>query len=197
MKVTITNLSSTTPVYVGSLYTTLAPSASIQVTRTMSQLDADTSLKALVVAGSVGLAYIDDPGDDIVGGGGLDTGIGEAKIITRTFAAGAGGAADDIVIFSAAAAQTSATPPAPYNFRILDATAIVTTAVSGSNLTIRDTVAGGGAALSDALASATTGVKRNTTATTAPAVTKGGTVVLRRSDSGIAGVITLLIVRTA
>lgn len=197
MRVTITNLSSTAPVYLSSFYTTLAPSGAITTPRTMAQIDADASLKALIVASSVSVAFLEDPGDDIAGGGGLDSGIAEAKVITKAFAAGAGGAADDVVIFSGIALQSSATPPVPYNFVVLDVTAIVTTAVSGSTLQLRDTLAGAGTTLSDALASATTGVKRNTTATTAPAVVKGGTLVIRRSDSGIAGRVSILVARSA
>jgi hypothetical protein len=190
MLVTLTNLSSTTPVYVSSLYTTIAASSSIQTKRTYAQVSEDVQIMTLVNAGSVSLAYTEEAGDDAAGLGGLDAGVAFSQTIRKTFAAGAGGSADDVVIFNA-------TTPAPFAFVITDVTAIISTAVSASTVQLRDTAAGAGTTLSDALATASTGVKRNAAATTAPAVARGGTLIIRRSDSGIAGQVLVGIVRTS
>lgn len=186
MQVTLTNLSSTTPVYITQLYKQLAPLEAITVRRTMAQIDADSSLKALIVAGSVGITYTEEAGDDIAGGGGLEAGVAKMECIRHAFAAGAGGAPDDVAIYTA---------DAPFEFEIVDVTLIVSTLVNPSTVTVRDTAGGAGAALSDALVSTTTGVKRNAAMTTTPTVLKGGTVVLRRSDSGVAGIALLHILR--
>lgn len=184
MQVTITNLSSSA-VYVSQLYRQLAPSEAVTTTRTMAQIDADAALKTLISVGTLGIVYTEDTGDDIAFGV-LESGIATQLAIHKTFAAGAGGSADDVVIFNA---------NAPFAFDIVDTQAIVGTNVSGSTLTLRDTAAGGGAALSDALSSATTGVKRNAALTSSPSVAKGGSLIIRRSDSGIAGQLNITILR--
>ena len=188
MLVTITNLSSSNPVYITQCYKSLAPSESIQVRRTMAQIDADASLKALIVAGSVGIAYTEEAGDDIAGGGGLESGMAQTITLRKAIPAGAGGSADDVTVFAA---------NAPYAFDILDVAMMVSTAVGASTCQLRDTAGGGGAALSDALATATTGTKRNAAATGAVAVAKGGSVYLRRSDSGVALDLLITLARTA
>jgi hypothetical protein len=188
MLITVTNLSAVTPVYISSFYTSIPPSGSVQTVRTQAQVDADVSLKTAINAGLVSIAFTEQAGDDIAGGGGLEAGIAQSFMIHKTFAAGAGGSADDVAIFTA---------NAPYAFDIIDVQAIVTTAVSGSTLQLRDTAAGAGSTLSDALTAATTGVKRNTTATTSPAVARNGTLIIRRSDSGIAGQLNVTVLRVS
>ena len=89
------------------------------------------------------------------------------------------------------------TANAPFAFDIIDVVAKVSTLINPSTIQLRDTAAGAGAALSDALVSTTTGVKRNATATTSSAVARNGTLILRRSDSGVAGSIDIVILRTA
>jgi hypothetical protein len=190
MQVVITNLSATDPVYVSSATVSIPASGSITLTkRSFAQVDADTQLKTLINAGSVSIAYTEEAGDDITGLGGLNTGVGTALTFLKVFAAGAGGAADDVAVF---------TPNlVPFALIITDVTIIVSTLVGGSTCTLRDTAGGAGAALSDALATATTGVKRNAAATTTPAVARNGTVFLRRSDSGVAGTLLISMLRTA
>ncbi len=114
-------------------------------------------------------------------------GLGVASVIRKSFAAAAAGTADDVTIYSA---------NAPFAFRILDAFVLVETNIGGSTLTLRSATAGGGSALSDALDSATTGVKRNEAITSTPTVAANGTLVVRRSDRGVAGEVVLLIQRT-
>lgn len=188
MQITVTNLSSTNPVFVSSMYTTIAASASITTKRTIAQVAADQQLISLITSSAVSIAFTEETGDDVGGLGDLDPGVASTRTIRKTFTAGAGGSADDVVIYTASA---------PFPCVIVDVVAIVSTAVSGSTLTLRDTAAGAGTALSDALASATTGVKRNTTATTAPAVARNGSLIIRRSDSGIAGQVIVTVLRTS
>lgn len=101
--------------------------------------------------------------------------------------AGAGGAADDITVFNAAV---------PYGMRLLDTVFVCLTAVGGSTVTLRTAAAGAGSALSDALSTATTGYKRDTTLTAAPTVAAASSIFLRRSDSAIAGQLILTFMRT-
>lgn len=188
MLVTITNLSSSNPVYITQCYKSLGPSESIQVRRTMAQIDADASLKALIVAGSVGIAYTEEAGDDIAGGGGLETGMATTITLRKPIAAGTPGSPDDVTVFDA---------NAPYAFDILDVTFLCSTAIGASTVQLRTLAGGLGAAQSDALATATTGVKRNAAATGAVAVAKGGSSFLRRSDAGVAGDLLITLARTA
>lgn len=98
--------------------------------------------------------------------------------------AGIGGAADDVAIYTA---------DSPFNMRILDVFAIVATSPGvGSSVTLRDTVGGGGVALSDALSVAATGVSRNAAITASPVLASGSSLVVRRSDNTMAGEIVIL-----
>jgi hypothetical protein len=185
MQVTLTNLSGTDSFYISQLYRQLAPGESVTTRRTMAQIDADQPLKTLISNGSIGIVYTEETGDDIAGGG-LEGGVAEQLTIRKAFTAGVAGTPDDVVIYTA---------NAPYAFDIVDVTALVSTAIAATTLTLRDTAGGGGAALSDALSSAATGVKRQQLATGAVAVAKGGTVVIRRSDRGVAGEVLVSILR--
>jgi len=186
MQVTLTNLSGTDSFYISQLYRQLAPGESVTTRRTMAQIDADASLKALIVAGSIGISYTEESGDDIAGGGGLEPGIIECRTVMVSVPAGAGGAPDDVAVYNA---------NAPYAFDIVDVTFLCSTLVAGSTVTLRSASGGGGTAQSDALNTAATGIKRNATATAPVAVAKGGSVFLRRSDSGVAGTLLISIAR--
>lgn len=106
-------------------------------------------------------------------------------VITKTFAAGAGGSADDVTIFSA---------NAPYAFQIVDSFIYVTTGIALSTATLRSATAGGGSAKSDAYVTTTPGVFRLLTLSALPSsIAANGTLVLRRSDNGVAGTIVMLI----
>lgn len=92
-------------------------------------------------------------------------------------AAGAGGSADDVTVLNA---------NAPFDFKVLSTVFIVTTNVSGKNVQLFPQAAGAGTALSTSLSANATG--RVSDAGTAPQkVSKGGSLFLRRSDSGVAG----------
>lgn len=114
-------------------------------------------------------------------------GLAPELCIRKAFIAAGPGVADDVVIYNA---------NAPFAFRILESEAYVATNIGGSTLTLRSALAGAGSALSDAWNSATTGIKENTALTATPTVAAGGTLVVRRSDNGVAGEVVLFIQRT-
>lgn len=93
------------------------------------------------------------------------------------FAAGGGGAADDVILVNA---------NLPVGFRILDVLLDVATAVVGSSCQLRTATGGGGGTVSAVLSSAATGGQRNSVIAT-NTIAALGTLVLRRSDSGVAG----------
>jgi len=101
--------------------------------------------------------------------------------------AGGGGAPDDVEVWPLNGL--------PFQFRVLDAVAYVTTAVGASTLELRDEAAGAGNLLASA-ASAATGRQANTAAATGSAVpgaSKG--LFVRRSDSGVAAELVVTIRR--
>lgn len=104
--------------------------------------------------------------------------VGVGFYFVNVFAAGAGGAADDVVL------TTNALP----GFRILDVLLDVSTAVVGSSCQLRNATGGGGGAVSSVLSTAATGSVRNNVIAT-NTIALAGTLVLRRSDSGVAGTI--------
>lgn len=102
--------------------------------------------------------------------------IAPAFFFFNAFVAGGGGAADDVIL------TTNALP----GFRILDVLLDVSTAVVGASCQLRNATGGGGGTVSSVLSAAATGtVRNNVTATNT--IAAGGTLVLRRSDSGVAG----------
>ena len=116
-------------------------------------------------------------------------GLSGVSVIRQIFAAGGGGSPDDVIIYNASA---------PFPFRILDSQVIVSTAVGASTLQLRGATGGGGATYSDAFDSGSTGRKRDTGAGGDDAtdlIAKSGTLVLRRSDTGVAGEILLFVRR--
>jgi hypothetical protein len=70
MIVTITNASSS-QVHIPAYGKVLEPGGTVQTSRSMADIDGDGSLKALVVAGDVTLAFTAEAGDDIVAGFGM------------------------------------------------------------------------------------------------------------------------------
>lgn len=116
------------------------------------------------------------------------TGVGIEFCVRLAFAAGVGGAADDVNIFF--------TPnQTPFKFSILDVIVLTTTSVAGT-VTLRDTVGGGGAALSSVLTiAASPGTVRNADTTTKD-VAANTNIFLNRSDNTIGGEVIIFGVRT-
>lgn len=115
----------------------------------------------------------------------LAASVGAIFAVHATFAAGAGGSADDVTIFST---------NAPVGFLSLHIIARISTAVLGSTVTVRDAAAGGGNALSTAMSSAATGVVQ-TNSSLPHSIAANGSLFVRRSDSGVAGAVTIIAIR--
>ena len=106
--------------------------------------------------------------------------------IRKAFTAGGGGAADDVTIYSG---------DVPCGCRILMTTLYVSTPISLATCTLRDATGGGGNALSDAFLCTAGGTKLLSALTATSTLTKNGTLVIRRSDNGVAGEIIILTAR--
>lgn len=151
-----------------------------------------TALQAQVTAGSVDYEWstpvVEYATTNLIIGTDA-AGVSAAFAETITFPAGAGGAPDDVAIYSA---------NAPYGFRILDIQLFVSTVVVLSTSQLRNATGGGGSALSDAMVTTALARVRDLGATVLvpPTIAQGGTLVLRRSDSGVAGTLVLLIQKT-
>ncbi len=103
----------------------------------------------------------------------------------KAFAAAAAGAPDDVTIF--------AVNTLPFKIRVFGATALVSTAIGASTLSVRSAAGGGGTEVA-ALDSATTGFKTQTAPLASVVLTPGAAVGLfvRRSDRGVAGEVNVL-----
>ncbi len=108
-------------------------------------------------------------------------GLSDVEVIRRAFVAGTPGAPDDVTIYSAAAQS---------GFRILDAQVVISTLIAAATVQLRSATGGGGVALSDAFVASVVGRKLDAgvgIGNVTPTVAAGGTLVLRRSDAGVAG----------
>lgn len=185
--VTILNLTAS-PVYVSDIYTSVPANASLDITRSVSDLSRMAALQSLIAAGSLSAAVTysaDEKASGLIDVGttaSAATGIGDEDIIRVPFAAGVAGTADDVTVY--------ALNSLPYKkLRILDAWAIVATAIGGTTLQVR-TQSGGAGTLCAEMSSASTGRAGETaTVTASQAITSGASVGLfvRRSDRGVAG----------
>lgn len=189
MLITVTNVS-TNPVYISQFYRQLAASEAITVRRTMADVDGDDSLKALVRTGVLTLTFTAEAGDELAnadtpGDGGFAVEMIYHKLCP---AGGVTGTPDDVTIFNA---------NAPFAFEIMDVQLVTSTNISMSTCTLRTAAAGGGTAVSDALSSGSTGIARNSAKTDTPAIAKGGSLFLRRSDRAVAGELIIRVMRTA
>lgn len=152
----------------------LAPGASQALTQfTPDELSTDAEVRALIDAGKIRIR--------------LSPGIVEARTFTLTD--GGQDAADDVV------ALTSL----PYPARVLDVILRVETAEAGETVTVQSVTGGsatGNELKSSALSGASTGVVRDARATQAT-ILRGEPIILRRSNDGIEGELTLILERTA
>lgn len=194
---TITNVS-TDPVSISDIYRTLASGEAVSVTRYANQVPQMASLQKQVAAGNVTLS-IAYSADELASGLAVPSAAVEGKdmapvaattaqgglfVIRKIFTAGAGGSADDVTVYAVNAL--------PEKFRVVDCHAFVSTAVSGSSLTVRTAASGGGTLLATVAAAAT---GRGTMTGTATAVATPGSsagLFVHRSDSGIAGEVILI-----
>ncbi len=117
---------------------------------------------------------------------GTPTNTGVPFMIYVSYAAAAAGTPDDVTIFSASA---------PFNFRILEAWAVTSTAILLSTVECRTATGGGGSALTTAMSTTVTG-KTSDNSTVTTTVAASGSVFIRRSDRGVAGELFIMAVRT-
>lgn len=184
--VTVTNLSSTSPLLLQEAYVKVPASGSITFERSSTDLMGMKSLQAAIADG-LATASIAYSADELASGLVVDNAVpvaaasvqGGPVLLRVALAAGAGGSADDTVIYAQGAM--------PHKLRIVDHFAFVSTAVGGSSVVIRDQLAGGGVAYLT-LASATTGRKTDATILSAPLADKTSTkgLIIRRTDNGVA-----------
>jgi hypothetical protein len=192
-------------VHLGDYYKTLEVGEVITLqNRSVDELPANKSLQEAMTAGKVTLAIIptaDELGSGLlappntVGGDDIlqvaDTfPLSTVALVRLDMAAGGGGAPDDYVWY--------ALDDLPFQFRACFAFALISGAVIGETLEVRDEAGGGGTLLAD-ISGAAVGYQPmtgpNATAVAIPAATKG--LFVRRSDSAIAGEVFLLIRREA
>jgi hypothetical protein len=197
MDVTITNISAA-PVAIGDLYTTIPVGGFVTTKRSASQLSAMVGLQKAVESNLVTVAATLEsfesasglaiPSGTIQAGDVAVVAPTDAAAATfeirKSFAVGAGGAPDDVTVYAANSL--------PYKVRVLDAYALVSTAVGASTLQARDQAAGAGQ-LAAQMSAAATGRSAMTLPTASVVLTPGALIGLfiRRSDSGIAGEVVL------
>lgn len=114
--------------------------------------------------------------------------IGVPFVVMRTIAAGAPGVADDVALYAA---------DLPFGATVIDAWAIIGTAIGASTWEIRDAAGGAGNLLVASIATAAAGVNRATgaTPTNTTGIAAGGSIYCRRSDRGTAGELFVLCLR--
>lgn len=200
--ITITNASSTAKVYMPELYTTLAASGTITLTRPAIQLTRMPDLMQKVTAGTVTLTVTYDSNEKASGLllppkaiSGTDfqpvastTLLSGTVRIRKSFTAGVGGTADDITVY--------AVGTLPYSkLRILRCTGYIS-AGNGGGVTIGVfSATGGGGTQAGEIDCTSTGFCPPTATVTATQVlTNSGTVglFLRRSDNTLAGEVVIV-----
>jgi len=198
---TITNLSSG-DVNLGDFYYTLAVGETLTLdNRSASEISGLAAVQRELVAGNItfqvtysadelGSGLMTPPntigGDDVQEVAAADL-LALPTSIYSIIAAGGGGAADDVTLY--------AINTLPFKMRVMQAWMEVTTAVGASTAVLRDEAAGAGTVYAT-FDSATTGLKPTTTVTgllLTPGATKG--LFVRRSDSGVAGNVFVLVRR--
>ena len=185
--ITITNLTAA-DVAIADLYGTLPASGTLTTTRSVSDLPNMTALQALIQAGTVSLAIAYTAAEKAAGlvgqgdGAVAATGLSDEQVIRVPFTALAAGTADDVTVF--------ALNSLPYKkMRIIEAVALISTAIGATTLQVRTASAAGGTLCAE-LGSGTTGRQlQNNTVTASQVITNGAGVGLfiRRSDRGVAG----------
>jgi len=193
-QITITNVSSDA-FYLNDIYATIPAGESVETQRAISEISAMAGLQAAVTAGVLTLS-IEYSASELASGLALAAGpsIPAAVEATDLVAApisirkamvsgGTSGTADDVTIY--------AVNNLPYAIRILDAHAVISTAVVGSSLTVRSAAAGAGTQAA-VVSSASAGVARASAlgaSNTSVVLTPGSSVGLfvRRSDRSVVG----------
>lgn len=202
MQVAITNITSES-VLIQDLYISIAAGDTVTVDRASTDLPRMASLQDALAAGSV-TVVVTPTADEIASGllqapktveardqapvDAADVAAG-AILLRAELAAGAGGSPDDVTVYAANAL--------PFKFRVVDAWAMISTAVGASTLNLYTQAAAAGTLVAGPLDSAATGIVRMTGPTTSALATPGATegLFVRRSDDGVAGEVFLLVRR--
>jgi hypothetical protein len=193
-QITITNVSSDA-FYLNDIYATIPAGESVETQRAISEISAMAGLQAAVTAGVLTLS-IEYSASELASGLALAAGpsipaaVEAADLVAAPISirkamvsGGASGTADDVTIY--------AVNNLPYAIRILDAHAVISTAVIGSSLTVRSAAAGAGTQAA-VVSSASAGVARASAlgaSNTSVLLTPGSSVGLfvRRSDRSVVG----------
>lgn len=202
MQLVVTNISSS-PVYIRDLYTEIAAGESVTTERSGSDLSGMTGLIEALDAGTVSVSvtpsaaeiasgFLTPPSaiqaQDMAPVAAADIAAG-LVVLRVPMAAGGGGAPDDVTAYAANAL--------PFKFRVLDAWALISTAVGASTLNVYTQAAGAGTLVAGPIDSAVAGIARmtgpNASALAVPGATEG--LFVRRSDDGVAGEVFLLVRR--
>lgn len=146
---------------------------------------------ALRAAQNPATGYTDvDVGDGSIGPDQIliaTNGVATPFIFEIPLVAGTPGTADDVSFFTA---------NAPFAFQVIDVWGDPATAISTKTATLRTATGGVGSALSSALDFGTANVRTRNTLGSSGSVAKGGSLVVRRSDRGIAGTVFALVLKT-
>lgn len=198
--ITITNLTSQ-PLPITELYATIAPNGTLTTNRYASDLPRMTSLQAAIAAGSAALTVAYSSNE-------LASGLTQAPQSTtdksaqpvaadatatqeievrKTLTAGVAGTPDDVTVYALNAL--------PYKCRVIDAYAIISTAIGASTLQIRSQAAGAGTLCAEISSAALGKAEWDSTVTATQVLTPGSSVGLfiRRSDRGVAGEVVVVL----
>jgi hypothetical protein len=197
-QLTITNVSADA-YYLNDIYVAIPAGESVVIQRAISEISAMAGLQAAVAAGTLTFAVAYDVAELDSGlaqsaGQSIPAAVEAADLVSSAIlirkamvSGGATGTADDVTIY--------AVNNLPYPIRILDARAVISTAVGGSSLTVRSAAAGGGTQVA-VVSSAAAGIARATAlgvSNTSVLLTPGSSVGLfvRRSDRSVVGEIVI------
>lgn len=200
MQVVITNLTSS-PVYIGDIYTSVQVGIPLTITRSGSDLNGMAALMAAIADGSVSVA-ITPTAAELASGllappeavEAVDmapvaaAGIASGCVLFRAELPVGVGGADDVPLFAAGAL--------PFKFRVVDSWLFVSTAKAGS-ATLRDEPAGAGTAVSVGDTTATGRAVCAPTSDASTVLTPGATKGLfaRRTDDTMIGEVFVLVRR--
>lgn len=186
---TVTNLSSSAPLLIQDIYTSIPASSSITVDRSLVDLP---KMKSLQNALNTGVATLSVAlsADELGSGLGGDAApvaaasVQGTAVCFRVPMAAAG--PTDIAVYAAS--------DMPSNFRILDATLFVTTAVAASTVEVRSALAGGGVLYTTFSAAATGRIEMDATLTACPVALRASAkgLIVHKSNAGIAAELILV-----
>lgn len=195
--VTITNLTSA-PLYIGDLYTTIAASSSIVISRSSSDLPRMAALQAAVAAGNAAVSVALTANEAASGLAATPNTVGADDMLP---VASTDPASAEIVIRKAITTVASTDIPIyaanalPYKIRILSAKLVILTVQAGSTLQLFPQAAGAGTAITTATSTAVAGnVDMPMNGNVTSVLTPGATIGLFARPSAHTGMVAELII---